>query len=71
MTDKDRLQEWMRENGYTLKTLAPVVGISYNTLWRMVVERPDVGDRFITAFIRQFGCDEAVRVFSDALMPEQ
>lgn len=69
MTDTERLDVWMQERGLTKKSLAATMGVKYITLWHMTVKRKTVSDKFITAFIRHFGCDEAVKVFADALGP--
>jgi transcriptional regulator with XRE-family HTH domain len=70
MADIERLQQWMKENGYTMKSLARHMGIKYITLWAMM-DRQRPSDRFITLFIQHFGCDKAVVVFHDLLSPKQ
>jgi hypothetical protein len=68
MTDTDRLQQWMADNGYTMKSLASELSMKYITLWAMI-DRQKPSDRFITRFIQHFGCDEAVTVFRNHLAP--
>jgi hypothetical protein len=67
MTDTERLHQWLKERDMTLYGLGQQIGMRYNTLWYMVVDRNTVSDKFITRFIRHFGCDEALVVFADAL----
>jgi hypothetical protein len=66
MNDIERLQQWMTDNGYTMKSLARKMDIKYITLWAMV-DRQRPSDRFMTRFIQHFGCDEAIAVFKDHL----
>lgn len=67
MSDVERVKQWMAENGYTLMKLSPVIGIPYNTMWRMLFERATISERFAIYFIRTFGCDEAMRILQDTL----
>lgn len=66
MPDLERLQQWMSDNGHTMKSLARLMDTPYITVY-MMFRSKKVSDRFITRFIRHFGCDEAVHVFVDSL----
>lgn len=66
MTDTERLDAWMTANGYDKKSLAAHMDEKYITLWAML-DRKKPSDRFVSNFIRHFGCDVAVTVFADHL----
>lgn len=69
MTDIDRFTQWMKENNYTYRTFAPVVGLRHNTLWYMM-KRGTMSDTFIVRFIKRYGCGLALMLFVDRLGPE-
>lgn len=68
MTDIERLKSWMATNGYDKKSLAARMDERYITLWAMM-NRNKPSDRFVSNFIRHFGCDEALKIFADHLAP--
>jgi hypothetical protein len=70
MTDIERLAAWMTANGHDKKSLAIHMDEKYITIWAMM-DRDKPSDRFVSNFIRHFGCDEAVAVFADHLAPKQ
>ena len=63
-TDVERFQQWMTDNGHTMKSLAKAMDVRYITIYHMTVKRKAISDRFITRFIQHFGCEEAVKVFA-------
>jgi plasmid maintenance system antidote protein VapI len=67
MTDIDRLYAWMTERDLSLYGLAREMGIPYNTLYKMVVQRHTLSDKFMLRFIQLYGCDLAVQVFPSHL----
>jgi plasmid maintenance system antidote protein VapI len=67
-TDLERLRAWMAQHDHTIKTLAQALDIKYMTLYMMLEHNKHISDRFITTFIRYYGCDEALRVFHDRLI---
>jgi hypothetical protein len=70
MTDIERLEAWIKAHDYTRWSLAKKMGIKYNTLYRMAINpRGTISDKFITLFIKHFGCSEALLVFQDTLSP--
>lgn len=68
MTDTERLNIWMSEHGFDKKSLAAYMGEKYITVWAMI-DRKKASDRFVSNFIRHFGCETALAVFADHLAP--
>jgi plasmid maintenance system antidote protein VapI len=66
-TSIEQLYVWLAARDQTLYGLAREMGVPYNTLYQMVVQRHTITDKFLLRFIRQYGCAEAVQVFPSHL----
>lgn len=67
MSDLERLEAWMMARDATMKSLAREMDMKYITLYHMMRRKRVVNDPFIVRFVRHFGCDEALRIFTDHL----
>lgn len=66
MTDIERFTQWMRDNHYSLRSFARVVGFHHTALFYMM-KRGAPSDSLIVNFIKQYGCDKALEIFADRL----
>lgn len=63
MNDRERLVQWMRENGYTNGTLAAKMGEVRHTIYYMTKGGRPVGDAFKHRFYVAFGHEVSEQVF--------
>lgn len=63
MNDRERLIQWMQENGRTPSTLAVKTGDTPSSISQMVNGKRDVNDAFKWRFQRAFGHDIAMSIF--------
>lgn len=63
MTDAERLLQWMKENGYTTRSLAAKTGDTHTNIYYMTGGGRGVNDAFKWRFQKAFGHEEAKRVF--------
>jgi hypothetical protein len=65
MNDRERLVQWMQENGYDTRRLALVTGDTRTNIhWMIKPDEPrEINQAFKWRFREAFGNDEADRVF--------
>ncbi len=64
MVEIERLQAWMEAKGYTMKSLAREMRLSYLAVYTIMVDRKKVTNNFRWRFAQRFGWQEAQKVFS-------
>ena len=62
MSEIERLDNWMRERGYSKRTMAEAVGMSYDGFYQ-IFWRKKISPGFKLRFINRFGAEAADRVF--------
>lgn len=68
MNEIARLQAWMNSNNYSMKRLAREMGISYISVYTMLIRREQLTNNFRWQFAQVFGWEEAGRLFESAPM---
>ncbi len=67
------IKEWMAEKGYTNRTLAERMNLSYDYIYQLTTDtrhlRP-MNDRFHMRFLLTFGLKETERIFGALPEPE-
>jgi hypothetical protein len=65
MNDKQRLAQWMKDNGYSTRTLAAKMGVSHTGIHLIANGPRPVSDAFKWRFKRAFGGKIADSLFVD------
>lgn len=65
MSEKQRLIQWMEENGHNYRTLADATGDTYSTIHMMTKGDRAISDAFKWRFQKTFGHEEAFKVFGE------
>jgi transcriptional regulator with XRE-family HTH domain len=63
MSDKQRLRQWMEQNGYDYRSLAAATGDTRTSIHMMVYGNRSVNQAFMWRFANAFGFNEAKKVF--------
>lgn len=67
MDERHALGEWMNRRGYTNRTLADALGLSYVLVYKVTAGDKRISNGFKCRFAQRFGWDEAVAVFGPDL----
>lgn len=71
MSEQDKLQRWMDENGYTISSLAQETQMSYDGMYQTLRFRKRVSAGFRVRFMERFGSDVAAQIFDPVLAPQE
>lgn len=63
MNDKQRLLQWMHDNGYSTRSLAAKIGVSHTGIHYMTSGDRPVSDAFKWRFKKVFGAEIADSLF--------
>lgn len=63
MDNTQQLVEWMEHNGYSNRTLAEALDLSYDLLYKVTTGERQPSEGFRWRFAKRFGFDVAERLF--------
>lgn len=66
MNEVERLREWMKEQGYTISSLAKAMSFSYDGVYQALNVRGYLSPNFKWCFQESFGRDLATKLFDSA-----
>lgn len=68
MAQTTTLKLWMDEQGYTARTLAEELDLSYEFIFKIADGSRGMSTNFQIKFVTRFGWDEAAKVFDTSLL---
>lgn len=71
MSEQDKLQRWMDDNGYTISSLAQETQMSYDGMYQTLRARKRISAGFRVRFTERFGFDIAAQIFDPVLTAQE
>lgn len=68
MAQNTTLKLWMEQQGYTARTLAEELDLSYEYIFKIAANDRKMSTNFRIKFVARFGWDEAAKLFDTSLL---